>query len=185
MTLPLIAAALVTAMNPLRLAVAAPSDPLLRSRTVALAVCGMVGSGVLLAWWSSPIAGSVDVSGSSTIIAAGLALVVIGARDAIIRPPEADTGLNGVGSALVPMFFPTLFTPAMAILAIASGIERGVLSTLAALVIAGVIIAAVTMGVSPDLAKRRRSSVRLSASVTGLLGVVLGGVVATHGVMSI
>ncbi len=181
----LIVAALATAMNPLRLAAVSPNDRLERRRATLQALSAILFVSLGLAWWSSPIIGSIDVSSSSATIAAGLALAVIGARDTVVKPPEFEPTGGRIGVAFIPMFFPTLFNPAVAIMSIAAGAERGVWVALIAVTTATVLVALGAEAASLKSARPRRHWARLVASAVGLSCVVAGALVATHGVMSI
>ncbi len=181
----LIVAAVATAMNPLRLAAVSPVGRLVRRRATLQALGAISLVSLLLAWWSSPIIGSIDVSSSSATIAAGLALAVIGSRDTVVKPPVFEPMGGRVGVAVVPMFFPTLFNPAIAIMAIAAGAERGVGVTLIAVLLAAATVGLVAEVAALESVRSRPFWTRLAASVVGLSCVVVGALVATHGVMSI
>ena len=80
---------------------------------------GLLGvlSEVILEW--------LNVSGSSSRIAAGAAVLLVGIRDLFMQPPSPEPALKGWRAGIVPMAFPVILTPALAILAISAGSERG------------------------------------------------------------
>lgn len=185
MSLLLLFFVVVAAGNPGRIAVAAPAERDTAVWAIGGASVLLLWSGVLLAWLSGPLLGRFDVSASSSMIAAGIAVLVIGTRDALVAPPELQIMMSWRRAAAFPLFFPTLFTPGLALTAVAAGAERGVWSTALALS-AGISVSAalaVAMTRSPSHSNRRAT--RLLASAFGLWAVAAGTILAVRGVRSI
>lgn len=185
MNMLLIALATMTSVNPARLHASLPGQATDRRGAVASSACVvLIAVVVVLAGFSGPLLESVGVTPSSGIIAAGVALVVIGARDSVVAPPVVDQPSAWPWNIATPVFFPTMFTPALALLAVAAGADRGVIGGVAACVgVLASIAAALLIGRSARFA--RGWGLRATASVLGLLAVVAGALVATRGVMSV
>ncbi len=185
MTFLLVAIAAFSAVNPARLVAAVPPGEAMGIRvyTASLALSGAVL--LALAGFSGPLIDAIGVTSSSAIIAAGIALVVIGVRDTVVAPPRIVESPSWPRMLLVPVFFPTIFTPALALISIASGAERGLTVGWTASM-AGV---AVSLGFGMVATRRGLLNggmvLRAMASVVGLLAVAAGVLVATRGVMSI
>src|ERR687895_260894 len=130
------AAALVLALNPARAAFGVPRAG--RSpRTVvgvaalggvigALAVCAVAAVG-------GPLLEALDVSEPSFRIAAGIVAGLAGAADLFRRPPPSEPSLPGWRAALVPVAIPVGARPALLVLALGAGADRGVLVTAGAM----------------------------------------------------
>jgi small neutral amino acid transporter SnatA (MarC family) len=119
------------ALNPLRAAAASPDTD--RARAVAVALAATTLAIGLAAWVSGPLLEAVHVTGPSARIAAGVALVAVSLRDLLGPAPAPEPALAGAGAGLIPLAFPVLFTPAVALLALAGGADRGVVTAVAAL----------------------------------------------------
>jgi small neutral amino acid transporter SnatA (MarC family) len=124
------AAALLLALNPARAAFGIPRAG--RSpRTVAvlaaaggaiagLAVCAAAAAG-------DPLLEELDVSDPSFRLAAGIVAVVGAAADLFRRPPPPEPALAGWRAALVPVAIPVVAGPALLVVALGAGADRGVL----------------------------------------------------------
>ena len=96
-------------------------QPASRARRAALPTrtpsTGFVAIGVRLALVgvsavvSGPLLDLVDVTGPSARIAAGIALLVVCAKDVFAPPPTAEPALAGWRAGLVPLAFPVVFSP--------------------------------------------------------------------------
>jgi small neutral amino acid transporter SnatA (MarC family) len=130
------AAALVLALNPARAAFAIPRTGRSR-RTVAgvAAVGGVIGG--LAACAAAAAAGALldalDVSDPSFRIAAGIVAAVAGAADLFRRPPPPEPALAGWSAALIPVAIPAVARPALLVLALGAGADRGVIVSAAAM----------------------------------------------------
>ncbi len=185
MTFLLVAIAALSAVNPARLAAAIPPSEARRTRVFTRSAA--LSGAVLLAvgGFSGPLLNAIGVTSSSAMIAAGVALVVIGARDTVVAPPRIAQASNWPMVVLVPVFFPTIFTPALALISIAAGAERGLATGWSALMV-GVVV---SLGIGALAIRSDRLSggvaLRAMGSMVGLLAVAAGVLVATRGVMSI
>jgi len=185
MTFLLVALAAFSAVNPARVAASIPPT----ERTGLRLIIGSAGLAavavVAMAAFSGPLINSIGVSASSAIIAAGVALLVVGVRDSVIAPPTLEVWPRWPLAALVPVFFPTIFTPALALIAVAAGADRGlVVGSLATMVGVGVSLGASLLIVRSGRVGNGRG-LRAVGSVAGLIAVTAGVLVATRGVMSI
>jgi len=179
----LAAIAAMAAINPVRLKMALPDAD---RRRVAVAA-GLLTLGVMaaLALLSGPLLDAINVSSSSSIIAAGISLVVIGARDTLVAPTKFGELPDWPLVVGVPVFFPTMFTPAVALLAIAAGADRGVAVGFAAVAVGVVASVVVSLALSRTSRLGTGGGLRAIASMFGLMTVAIGALVATRGVMSI
>jgi len=181
----LIVFAAAAATNPGRMVSAAPTDPTAARKAIGAGSVSLVGAGAALAWWSGPLITMVDVSSSSAMIAAGIAVLVIGSRDALIAPPTLDIATSWRRSVAFPMFFPTMFTPGLALTAVAAGAERGVLAASLAL-LGGISVSAGTGILLIGNARFATTKVlRILGSSFGLWAVAAGAILATRGVQAI
>lgn len=178
-TLLLVLLAAVVALNPLRAAAVVPADLVVRRDAVIIGVCSVIALVVGVAVVSGPVLDSLSITGSSSRIAAGVALVITSLRDVFAPVPNAEPALPGRRSGFVPLAFPTLFTPAVAALALAAGHERGVLLASVGVLPAVLLAGAVALVLGPG-----RSPRSLLSSV-GLAGVVLGALVTLDGIYAI
>ena len=181
MSLLLIALTVATTTNPARIASAARGD----RRAVAFAAGALLVVGTILAWLSGPIIELIGISVPSAVIAAGIAVVVVGTRDAVVAPPVLETSPTPIPTAVFPVFFPTMFTPSLALMTIAGGAERGVWASLAAVFVGLVLAVVASLAVPHKPVGRPSTLARVVAGLFGLGSVVTGVFVATHGVMSI
>jgi len=181
----LVAIAAMTAVNPARLAASLPPERPGHSRVAGTA--GALVSIVVLAMaaLSGPLLGWIGVTSSSSIIAAGVSLVVIGARDSVVAPPVMDQPPNWPLVVVTPVFFPTMFTPALALTAVAAGADRGVLVGFVAVSVGIVVSIGSALLVDRSARFTRGGGLRIIGSIFGLLAVAIGALVATRGVMSI
>ena len=177
MSLTLIAFAAVCAANPFRLGACAPAPVEARRQAVVVAVAVTLIAVGLFALLSKPILEMLNVSGSSSRIAAGVAVLIVGIRDLFIQPPAAEPALAGWRAGIVPMAFPTLLTPALLILAISAGNARG---ALAAFGIIGAVVSSAGLAVAANV----RGNYWRAAAV-GSAGTVVGTLLTLNGVSAI
>ena len=180
------AAALVLALNPARAVFGVPRAG--RSpRTVvgvaalggvigALAVCAVAAVG-------GPLLEALDVSEPSFRIAAGIVAGLAGAADLFRRPPSSEPALTGWRAALIPVAIPVVARPALLVLALGAGADRGLLVSAGALAAGIVLLTALTAGCPTEGTGGRvlRWAGRLLASLLVACGVVL----AVDGVLDV
>jgi small neutral amino acid transporter SnatA (MarC family) len=132
------AVALLLALNPARAACAIPRAGR-SSREVAilaavggaiggLAVCAVAGVGDV-------VLDALDASAPAFRTAAGAVAVLAGAADLFRRPPAPEPALAGRRAALIPIAIPVVARPALLVMALGAGADRGVLVTAGAMAI--------------------------------------------------
>jgi small neutral amino acid transporter SnatA (MarC family) len=124
------AAALVLALNPARAAFAVPRAGRSRRTVVGVAAAGGVIGGLAVcaaAAAGGPLLDALDVSDPSFRIAAGIVAALAGAADLFRRPPPPEPALAGWSAALIPVAIPVVARPALLMLALGAGADRGVL----------------------------------------------------------
>ncbi|MEZ5244214.1 MAG: hypothetical protein R2707_03890 [Acidimicrobiales bacterium] len=177
MTLTLLVLAMIAAANPFRALAARPAAPRYEVVVAAMATTGALA--LFSAAVSDPLLDLVDVTGPSARIAAGIALLVVALKDVFVAPPQAEPGLRGRRGGVIPLAFPVIFSPALALLVLAGTAERGVAVALAAVAIAMVPVALVLVfGSAP-------TRVRAMTSFTGALGAGVAALVVLDGVYAI
>jgi small neutral amino acid transporter SnatA (MarC family) len=124
------AVALILALNPARAALGVPRAG--RSpRAVAgvAALGGMIGASAVCAAAAAggPLLDVLDVSEPSFRIAAGIVAALAGGADLFQRPPPPEPALAGWRAALIPVAIPVVAHPALLVLALSAGADRGVL----------------------------------------------------------
>lgn len=129
MTTALIVLAGLAALDPFRGASASPAAE--RGRAGATAAAVVLVAVAASALVSGPLLDAVSVTGSSARIAAGVALTAVSLRDLFASPPGAEPGRVGVAAGLFPLAFPVVFTPAVALVAMAAAADRGVVVAVA------------------------------------------------------
>lgn len=183
MTLTLLVLAAIAAANPLRAVAAAPRADAVGPAVVATAATA--AAVVIAAALSDPALDALGVTVPSARIAAGFALVAVGLKDTFATPPGPEPGLAGWRAGLVPLMFPVVFSPALALLAIAGAADRGVSATVGAVVPA---LAVVALGilVAPRVhGNRHVAFLRATLSVSGIAAAGLGVLVILDGVYDI
>jgi small neutral amino acid transporter SnatA (MarC family) len=172
------AAALMLALNPARAAFGVPRAG--RSpRTVAgvAALGGVIGG---LAVCAAAIAGgplleALDVSEPSFRIAAGTVAGLTGAADLFRRPPPPDPALGGWRAALIPVAIPVVARPALLVLALGAGADRGVVVSAGAMAMGVGLLTGLAAGWPTDGSGGRvlRWAGRLLAAGLVACGVIL------------
>jgi small neutral amino acid transporter SnatA (MarC family) len=148
-------AAFVAVVNPPR-AVASISPKLLRAgRSVAVVGAAVAAAvGVVLVAVHDPILDALSVSEPTFRLGAGLVIAAMGLRALLLAPDPWGDGLAGGRlAALVPVAFPVLIAPEMAVTAVDMGADEGT-----GIAVAGVLVAlalAAALGSWPRLADDR------------------------------
>lgn len=152
-----------------------------RPLAVALGATFAIGLLTALAALADPLLDVLDINLGTYQLGAGVVVAVAGLRALIERAragaeePATDVRLTGY------VFFPTLFTPAAAVMAISLGAEEG-----AATAAVGAIVAVVTGGVG--VFYRRRIPEMLAGALVRLLGagaVIVGIALAFEGIRTL
>ena len=172
------AAALVLALNPARAAFGVPRAG--RSpRTVAgvAAVGGAIGALAVCAAAAvgGPLLETLSVSEPSFRIAAGIVAGLAGAADLFRRPPPPEPALAGWRAALVPVAIPVVARPALLVMALGAGADRGVLVSAGAMVVGVSLLTGLAAGWPTEGPRGRvlRWAARLLAAGLVACGVLL------------
>jgi small neutral amino acid transporter SnatA (MarC family) len=176
------AAVLVLALNPARAAFGVPRAGR-APRTAAfggaiggLAVCAVAAAG-------GPLLDALDVSEPSFRIAAGLIAVLAGVADLFRRPPPPEPALAGWRAALIPVAIPLVARPALVVLALGAGADRGVLGSAGAMAVGVALLVGITAG-WPTEGPRGRV-LRWAGRLLGVALVAGGVLLAIDGVLDV
>jgi len=111
-------AAMVAAVNaPRRRAALSVDDTTVVAIGAAVTALALVVFGAI----ATPLLDAMDVSRPNFRIGLGLVLAVVAVHDLVRRPPAAGAALPGRRAAIVPVFFPVLLRPEVAMVALAIG----------------------------------------------------------------
>ncbi|HLM10051.1 MAG TPA: hypothetical protein VK307_10085 [Thermoleophilaceae bacterium] len=138
-------AALVLALNPPRAAFGVPRQRRAGRTAARLAAAGGAIGGVAVcvaAVVGGPLLEALDVSEPSFRIAAGLVATVTGAGDLFRRPPAPEPALAGSRAALIPVAIPVVARPALLVMALGAGADRGLVVTAGAMALGVALLAA-------------------------------------------
>jgi hypothetical protein len=150
-------------------------------RTVGLATAVVAVPLAVLVLAADPIRDALQVSAPTLRIAAGLVLVVASLLQLLRPRPAPIDDLDRRGAALVPLAFPHLLRPELALVALAAGVDHGAVGLLAVLAAVGPLVPALRSasgygrGVGRRVARRGRDGRRrgpLPASVLAGAGLV-------------
>ena len=93
------------------------------------------------------------------------------------QPPSPEPGLKGWRAGIVPMAFPVIFTPALAMLAISAGSERGAATAAGVTGSAILLVAVIVIG--------NVRGTYLRTATFGSAGVICGTLLLLNGVTAI
>jgi small neutral amino acid transporter SnatA (MarC family) len=164
---------LVLALNPARAAFGVP-----RAERSVVAAGGAIG-GLLVcaaALAGGPLLDALDVSEPSFRVAAGIVAALAGAADLVRRPPAPEPALPGRRAALIPVAIPIVARPALLVLALGAGADRGVLVSAGAMVVGVALLVGLTARWPTDGPAGR--ALRWAGRVLAAM-LVAGGVVLT------
>jgi small neutral amino acid transporter SnatA (MarC family) len=130
-------AALVISVNAPRRRAALSVDD---TRVVAIGAALAAGALVVFGAIATPLIDALDVSAPNLRIGTGLVLAVVSVYDLVWRPPSPGAALAGRSAAIVPVFFPVLVRPEVALVALALGADHGVAITAGAAVLAMAVV---------------------------------------------
>jgi small neutral amino acid transporter SnatA (MarC family) len=145
------AIAIVLALNPARAVFGVPRAGRPRRTSVRLAAGGGAIGAVLAcaaAALADPLLDVLDVSDPSFRIAAGTVAGVAGLADMLTRPPSPEPALPGWRAAIVPVAVPLVARPALLMVALGAGADRGV-PVVAGAVATGVAVLVALAAASP------------------------------------
>jgi small neutral amino acid transporter SnatA (MarC family) len=151
MTLPLLLFAAVCVVNAPRSRTAVPErDVGVAALGAALTLLALVPA----AAFAQPLLDLVSISAPTARLACGLLLVAMGVLAFGSPGPDPDPALPGWRAAIVPVAFPTLFTPGLAVLTVSASVDHSALVALLAAAVALVTVPAVvalpvSSGISP------------------------------------
>jgi small neutral amino acid transporter SnatA (MarC family) len=139
-------------------------------------VCAVAAAG-------DPLLEALDVSEPSFRIAAGIVAVLAGIGDIFRRPPAPDPALRSRRADLVAVAVPLTARPALLVLALGAGADRGVLVSGVAMALAVALLAAV-VAAWPGEGPRSRS-LRWASRLLGAALVASGALLVVHGVLDV
>jgi small neutral amino acid transporter SnatA (MarC family) len=171
---------LLLALNPVRAAFGIPrrdaGAPAVKRGPLELALLGGAAGAVLVVAASAlgpPLLDTVDVSDPAFRVAAGIVALAAGLWDLVRRPPRPEPALSGRLAALVPVAVPLVARPALLILALGAGADRGVLPSVVAMAVGVVALAGLVAAEPADQGRER--SLRWIARLLAA-GLIAGGV---------
>jgi small neutral amino acid transporter SnatA (MarC family) len=180
------AAALLLALNPARAVFGVPREGRQRQEVLRLAAAGGALGGLAVsaaATLGDPLLDALDVSDPSFRLAAGIVAAVTGAADLFQRPPSPEPALPGGRAALVPVAIPVVARPALLVLALGAGAERGVLVTAGAMAAGVALLTAMTARAPMEGAGGRTLTWASGLLAAGLLAC--GIVLAVDGILDV
>jgi small neutral amino acid transporter SnatA (MarC family) len=159
---------MLATVNPARVPLGLPDAPtrtrlsLLAAASVAALLLGTAGLAA-----ADPLLDALDVSPESLRIAAGIVLVAGGLRSLVAPRPTSDPGLPGRLAAIVPVLFPLLLTPELALVVLSAGADERNAAALAGLAVA------VVLAVAAALIRRAPVIDGIFVAAARLLGAIL------------
>jgi small neutral amino acid transporter SnatA (MarC family) len=173
------ALALLLALNPARAACAIPRAGRSGRAVAGVAALGGVIGGVAVcaaAALGDVLLDALDVSAPAFRLAAGIVAVLTGAADLLRCPPAPEPALAGWRAALVPVAIPVVARPALLVMALGAGADRGVLAGVAAMALGVILLTAVAAACPVDgpAGRALRWSGRVLAAGLVAAGVLLG-----------
>ena len=180
------ALALLLMLNPARAAFGIPRAGRSPREVTRLCAAGGAIGGLAVCVFAAlgdPVLDALDVSTPAFRTAAGAVALLAGVIDLFLRPPDPEPALRGRRAALVPVALPLVARPALLVMAIGAGADRGTLVAVAAMAIGVAVLTALAARVSVDGPEGRvlRWLARLAAA-----GLIACGVLLTiDGILSV
>ncbi len=162
----LLVAAMVAAVNPFRSRLGLGVEPYPWAASLVGMVAGIAGIAALAAVSNGMLA-ALQITPETFLIAAGLVVIIAGARTMVFPRPSEEPALRGWRSGLWPLTFPRIVSPEVIALSLALPAQRGVGGTVAAATV-GVVVLVGLAGV-----RSGERSARVLAAVGGIAGMVL------------
>lgn len=180
------AVALLLALNPPRAAFGVPRAG--RSpRTVAgvAAAGGLIGglAVCVAATVGGPLLEAIDVSEPSFRIAAGIVAGLAGVADLFRRPPPTEPALGGWQAALIPVAIPIVARPALLVLALGAGADRGVVVSVGAMALGVALLTGLAACWSTEGTRGR--VLRWASRLLAVALVACGVILAIDGVLDV
>jgi hypothetical protein len=171
-------AALLAAYNPFRAALAVPRAGRTRGTVAGTAAVGGLLASLLAtggAAVSGPVLDAFDVSVPSMRLAAGVVGAIGGVVALVRRPPPAEPAWPGWGAAVIPVAVPVVLSPALFVLALGGGADRGAWLVLGSGLLGTALLAALSTAVAKDATADRilAWAGRLTAAVLVLTSTFL------------
>ncbi len=110
---------LVAAVNPPRRRHELPADGVVVAVGAALTLLALVGVGAV----GDSLLDTLDISAPTFRMAVGMVLLIRGVIDMFTRPPGPGGEWPGMKGAVVPVFFPVLFRPEIALIAMSVAVD--------------------------------------------------------------
>jgi small neutral amino acid transporter SnatA (MarC family) len=180
------AAALLLALNPCRAAFAVPRAGRSPRAVAGLAAAGGMIGGLAVcavAAAGAPLLDALDVSEPSFRIAAGIVAVLAGAADLFRRAPAPEPALAGWRAALIPVAIPVVARPALVVMALGAGADRGLLVSVGAMATGTALLTGLAVG-SPTEGPGGRG-LRWASRLLAAALVACGVIVAVDGVLDV
>ena len=179
------AAALLLALNPARAAFGVP-----RAGRSPRAIAGVAALGALIgglvvcgaAAAGEPLLEALDVSEPSFRLAAGIVALLAGVGDLFRRPPRPEPSLAGWRAALVPVAVPLVARPALLVMALGAGADRGALVSAGAMAIGGVLVTALA---APPPEGPRGRVMRWAGRLLAVALIACGLLLALDGILAV
>jgi small neutral amino acid transporter SnatA (MarC family) len=176
----------VLALNPARAAFGVPRAGRSPRAVVGVAAAGGALGGLAVcaaAIAGGPLLEALDVSEPSFRLAAGIVAVLAGVGDLFRRPPRPEPALGGRRAALVPVAIPLVARPALLVLALGAGADRGVLVSVGAMALGLALLIGVVAGWPSEGARGR--VLRWAARLLGVALVACGVILAVDGLLAV
>jgi hypothetical protein len=177
---------LVLALNPARVAFAVPRSGRSQRNVAGVAAAGGLigGLGVCAAAAAgAPLLDALDVSEPSFRLAAAVVAVLAGALDLLRRPLSPEPALPGWRAALIPVALPAVARPAVLVLALGAGADRGVPVSVAAMAIGSVVLSGLAAGWPAEGPRGR--ALRWASRVLAAGLVACGVILAVDGILDV
>jgi small neutral amino acid transporter SnatA (MarC family) len=172
--------ALLAAVNPLAVAVALWPRERRSEMVAAIAVACAVA--IAAAAVSDPVLDALDVTPGTFRVAAAVVLGVAGVRWLIVGAPSvaAEGPAAGAGRVAVPLLFPVLVTPQLAIVSMSTGADHGV-----AVVAAGAAASLAIAWVATVVTKRHPVGWTAGVRLVGALAVAVSLALVVDGIKTV
>jgi small neutral amino acid transporter SnatA (MarC family) len=179
-------AVLVLALNPVRAAFGVPRGGRSQRGVAEVAAVGGAIGGLAVcaaAAVGGPLLEALDVSEPSFRIAAGLVAMLAGIADLFRRPPSPEPALPGWRAALIPVAIPIVARPALLVLALGAGADRGVIVSAGGMAL-GIVLLTGLAARRPAQGSRGRA-LRWAARVLAAALVACGVLLAVDGILDV